>query len=53
MVLMCLFAGWNRDEDVENRCVAMGRREDGMNRKSSIDIDTPLPCVKYLREPAV
>ena len=52
MVLMCLFAGWNRDAHVGNRCVALVRREDGMNRKSIIDLDTPLPCVKYLREPA-
>ena len=44
MVLMCLFAGWNRDADVKNRCVARGRGEDEMSWKTSIDIDT-LPFV--------
>ena len=36
--------GRNRDVDVENRHVDMGRRGDGMNCEIRIDIYT-LPCV--------
>ena len=52
MVQMNLFAGWNRDIDIQNRHVGMGRWDgDGLSCEIWTGIHThthTLPCVKYI-----